>query len=109
MAAVEAYEARMLQRLDAGLRQIPRVTVLGRPEHRTPTVSLLVNGLKPRQVVTELLRHGICAWDGDYYARELMDALGVNELGGATRLGLAHYTSAAEVEHILAAVASAAA
>lgn len=107
MAGVESYEAGLLQRLDAGLRQIPGVSVLGRAQHRTPTVSLLVKGLPPRQVVTELLRHGVCAWDGDYYARELMDALGVNELGGATRLGLAHYTSVAEVDHILDAVASA--
>lgn len=109
MAHVEEYEAGLLARLDGGLRQIPRVAVLGRPEHRTPTVSLVVHGQKPRQVVTQLLRHGVCAWDGDYYARELMDALGVNEVGGAVRLGLAHYTSAAEVEHILAAVAAAAA
>jgi selenocysteine lyase/cysteine desulfurase len=30
-----------------------------------------------------------------------MDALGVSEVGGAVRLGLAHYTAANEVEHVL--------
>lgn len=104
MRAVEEYESALLDRLLEGLYRLPRVTVLGRPERRTPTVSLVVDGLKPRQVVVGLARHGVCAWDGDYYARELMDALGVSELGGAVRLGLAHYTSATEVDRIVAAL-----
>lgn len=109
MAEVEAYEASLLNRLDDELRRISGVTVLGWSERRTPTLSFIVEGQKPRQVVSALARHGVCAWDGDYYARELMDAMGVSELGGAVRLGLAHYTSAAEVEQIIAAVAAAAA
>jgi cysteine desulfurase family protein (TIGR01976 family) len=101
MAAVEAYEQQLMTRLDQGLRALPHVTVLGTAARRTPTVSLTVDGRTPRQVTEELARRDICAWDGDYYARELMDALGVSEVGGAVRLGLAHYTAANEVEHVL--------
>jgi selenocysteine lyase/cysteine desulfurase len=60
--------------------------------------------LRPRQVAAELARHGVCAWDGDYYARELFDAIGVNDDGGAVRLGLLHYNTAEEVDRVLDAV-----
>lgn len=106
LRAVEVYEGELLAHLEEGLRGLPRVTLLGGAARRTPTVSLVVDGLSPREVVTGLVQHGVCAWDGDYYARELMDALGVSELGGAVRLGLAHYTSTGEVDHIVAALAA---
>jgi selenocysteine lyase/cysteine desulfurase len=57
-------------------------------------------------VAAELSRRGICAWDGDFYARELFDALGVNELGGAVRLGLVHYNTAEEVGYVIDSVAA---
>ena len=101
MAAVEDYERELMERLEQGLRAMPHVRMLGRPARRTPTVSLTVEGMTPRQVTEELARRGICAWDGDYYARELMDSLGLSGSGGAVRLGLAHYTAADEVEHTL--------
>ncbi|MGI8531418.1 MAG: aminotransferase class V-fold PLP-dependent enzyme [Geodermatophilaceae bacterium] len=101
MAAVEAYERELFAVLEQGLRGMPHVTVWGAPALRTPTVSLTVAGRTPRQVTEELGRARICAWDGDYYARELMDTLGLGESGGAVRLGLAHYTSAAEVDYLL--------
>lgn len=101
MAAVEAYESQLMTRLVEGLRAMRHVTMLGAPARRTPTVSLTVEGMTPRQVTEELTRRSICAWDGDYYARELMAVLGVGESGGAVRLGLAHYTAAADVEHTL--------
>lgn len=101
MAAVEAYERELFAGLEQGLRGMPHVTVWGAPALRTPTVSLTVAGRTPRQVTEELGRARICAWDGDYYARELMHTLGLGESGGAVRLGLAHYTSAAEVDYLL--------
>jgi selenocysteine lyase/cysteine desulfurase len=57
--------------------------------------------MRPRQVTSELARRGVCAWDGDFYSRELFDALGVNEAGGAVRLGLMHYNTPEEVGHLI--------
>ena len=59
----------------------------------------------PRAVTQQLARRGICAWDGDYYAYELMESLGVGELGGAVRVGLVHYNTAHEVDRLLDALA----
>ncbi|RBY96312.1 cysteine desulfurase-like protein [Blastococcus sp. TF02-8] len=106
MAAVVRHESDLFEWLDQAMRVMRHVQVLGSPERCTPTLSFTVDGMRPRQVAAELARAGICAWDGDYYARELFDALGVNEAGGAVRLGLMHYNTADEVGRIIDAVAS---
>jgi cysteine desulfurase family protein (TIGR01976 family) len=106
MAAVADYETELFDRLDAALRGMSHVQVIGAPEVCTPTLSFTVGRMRPRQVAAELSRRGVCAWDGDYYARELFDALGVNEHGGAVRLGLFHYNTPEEVEHVIDSVGS---
>ena len=105
MGLVARHEGELFAWLDQALRAMRHVQVLGEPEFCTPTLSFTVEGMRPRQVVAELARGGICAWDGDFYARELFDALGVNEAGGAVRLGLMHYNTADEVGRIIDAVA----
>jgi cysteine desulfurase family protein (TIGR01976 family) len=105
MAAVGRYEGELFTRLDRALRSMPHVQVLGSPEYRTPTLSFTVSRMRPRQVTRELARRNVCAWDGDYYARELFDAIGVNETGGAVRFGLLHYNTVDEVDHLIQSVA----
>ncbi|MCF6745015.1 cysteine desulfurase-like protein [Blastococcus sp. KM273128] len=106
MAAVARHEGDLFDWLDQALRAMRHVQVIGEPERCTPTLSFTVAGMRPRQVAAELARAGICAWDGDFYSRELFDALGVNEDGGAVRLGLMHYNTADEVGRIIDAVAA---
>lgn len=101
MAAVQRYEASVFSRLESGLRSLLHVYTIGMPRDRAPTVSFSVEGWKPRAVTEELARRGICAWDGDYYAYELMESLGVGELGGAVRVGLVHYNTRHEVDRLL--------
>jgi cysteine desulfurase family protein (TIGR01976 family) len=105
MAAAEQYERGLLFRLESGLRSLLNVQLLGLPRNRAPTVSFTVDGWKPRAVTEELARRGICAWDGDYYAYELMESLGVGELGGAVRVGVVHYNTSHEVDRLLDALA----
>ena len=105
MAAVARYEGELFGWLDDALRAMRHVQVLGRPERTTPTLAFRVEGMRPRQVAVELNRQGICVWDGDAYARELFDALGVTESGGAVRLGLMHYNTPDEVGQVIDAVA----
>ena len=78
--------------------------MLGDPAYKAPTLSFTVARMRPRTVARELARRGICAWDGDDYATELFDAIGVNEEGGAVRLGLMPYNTAEEVEQVLSAI-----
>ncbi|TFV64783.1 cysteine desulfurase-like protein [Geodermatophilus sp. DF01-2] len=106
MATVAAYEGGLFDWLDQALRAMRHVQVIGSAPHTTPALSFTVAGMRPRQVASELSRQGICAWDGDLYARELFDALGVNEEGGAVQLGLMHYNTAEEVGYLIDAVAA---
>jgi cysteine desulfurase family protein (TIGR01976 family) len=106
MAAVAAYEGGLFEWLDQALRAMRHVHVLGAAARTTtPTLAFTVDGMRPRQVAHELARRGICAWDGDFYARELFDALGANEEGGAVQLGLMHYNTAEEVGYLVDSVA----
>jgi selenocysteine lyase/cysteine desulfurase len=106
MSAVARYEAVLFDRLDGALRAMPHVQVIGAPQRCTPTLSFTVPGVPARRVAAELSRRGIAARDGDASARELFDATGVNEEGGAVRLGLVHYNTAEEVERVVDAVAA---
>jgi cysteine desulfurase family protein (TIGR01976 family) len=106
LAAVSSYEDELFGRLDGALRAMGHVQVLGSPEYRTPTLSFTVSRMRPRQVARELARRGVCAWDGDFYSRELFDAIGVNETGGAVQLGLMHYNTVDEVDHVIDSVSA---
>jgi selenocysteine lyase/cysteine desulfurase len=62
-----------------------------RIDERVPTFAFTLAGSTPRQVAPEWGKRGIAAWDGDYYAYELIRAMGLGESGGAVRVGFVHY------------------
>ena len=106
MAAIAAYERTISERLIPGLLAIPGVTVWGitdptRMAERTPTVALTVAGWSPNDLATELGRRGIFTWDGDFYAVNLVERLGLVESGGLLRVGFVHYNTQAEVDVLL--------
>ena len=106
LAGIKQYEQGLFAGLIRGLGEIPDATIYGitdfaRFDFRTPTVAFTLAGKTPRQVAEQLGRAGIYVWDGNYYARALMERLGLEEHGGAVRVGLAHYNSVDEVERFL--------
>jgi cysteine desulfurase family protein (TIGR01976 family) len=108
-AAIQEYERTLAARLLAGLREVPGVTIYGltAPEDlscRVPTVALTVAGWSPRGLAEQLADRGIFVWDGNYYAVTLMERLGLEESGGALRIGIAHYNTAQEVDRLLVAL-----
>jgi cysteine desulfurase family protein (TIGR01976 family) len=115
MGSILAYERTLSAHLLTSLSLIKGITVYGlsAPKDvagRVPTVALRVAGTSPREITTALAEHGICAWDGNYYAVELMERLGLEASGGAVRLGLAHYNTIDEIDRcvrVLAEVARA--
>ncbi len=80
------------------------MTLLGSPARRTPTVAFTVRGRSPQQVASDLAGRGVCVWAGDYYAAELMRAVGLDRSGGAVRAGVACYTSDDDVDRLLEAL-----
>jgi cysteine desulfurase family protein (TIGR01976 family) len=109
LAAFTAIETRLqelLGQLVAGLSTIDGVRLLGSPRRRTSTVSFLVEGLTPAAVSARLGQQRIAVWDGDNYAYELMRRYGLSDSGGAVRASLVLYTTAAEIDRLVQAVAT---
>ena len=90
----------------AGLSAIDGVRLLGAPRLRTSTVSFVVDGHTPTALAAHLAGEGIAVWDGDNYAYELMSRYGLAETGGAIRASIVLYTTAEEIDRLVAAVAA---
>ena len=104
MRAFAAHEDAVFARLLDGLAARGDVRLVGSPARRTPTVAFTVQGRSPLQVSADLGNAGVAVWAGDYYAVELMTALGLEGSGGAVRAGVVCYTTNAEVDRLLAAL-----
>ncbi len=106
LTTIQAYERELFTRLMRGLGDIPGVQIYGitdpaRFDCRTPTVAFTIKGHTPRQIAEQLGREGIYVWEGNYYALVLMERLGLQEHGGAVRVGLSHYNTQAEIDRFL--------
>ncbi|HEU6445505.1 MAG TPA: cysteine desulfurase-like protein [Gaiellaceae bacterium] len=97
--AIIAHEHELGERFLAGLPD--HVTLYGSPTmgERVPTFSFTVEGRAPQEVAAQLGERGIFVWHGDYYAVEVMKALGLED--GAVRVGFVHYNTAEEVDRLL--------
>ncbi len=104
---VMTTERTLLERMESGLRSLPGVVVHTpeAAEGRAPTTIFNVEGRHPDWVAEQLARRKIAVWSGDNYACELIDALGLRARGGAIRVGVVRYTTADDVDALLAAVA----
>jgi cysteine desulfurase family protein (TIGR01976 family) len=106
---IQRHERLLAGRLITGLLQIPGLKLYGisdpeRFDARCPTVAVRIAGHTPLRLATELGRHGFFTWDGNYYALNLTEHLGVEKDGGFLRIGLAHYNTAEEVDRFLRAL-----
>jgi selenocysteine lyase/cysteine desulfurase len=104
-----AYERALVTRLIEGLLAIPGLRFFGitdqkRFEERCSTVSFRLAKGTPTDAATFLGDRGIFTWDGNFYALNLTERLGVERRGGVVRVGLVHYNTAAEVDRLLAAL-----
>jgi cysteine desulfurase family protein (TIGR01976 family) len=104
-----AYERALLTKLIAGLLAIPGLQFFGisdpqRFGERCSTVSFRLPKGTPTDAATFLGERGIFTWDGNFYALNLTERLGVEKLGGVLRVGLVHYNTAEEVGRLLIAL-----
>jgi cysteine desulfurase family protein (TIGR01976 family) len=100
--AIKAQERALGQQFLDGLPE--RVTLYGPPtmDGRVPTFAFTVEGESPAATAQRLADLDIAVWDGNYYAVEIMERLGLPD--GAVRAGFVHYNTAAEVELLLEAL-----
>ncbi len=106
LTALSTYEDSLAERLRAGLEACPGVTLHGRAARRTPTVLFTPPGCTPAQMSGRLAAADINAPSGSFYALEASRRLGLDG-GGAVRAGIAPYSTAEDVDRLLAVVGSA--
>jgi cysteine desulfurase family protein (TIGR01976 family) len=104
-----AHERRLISRLIEGLQAIPGARIYGitdpnRFGERCSTLSLRLGMHNPATIAAFLGERGIFTWDGNYYALNLSERLGVESQGGMLRIGLVHYNTVEEVERLLTAL-----
>jgi cysteine desulfurase family protein (TIGR01976 family) len=105
MTAIRAYEFELSRALLSTLQSVPGLRLYGQsdPRHlekRVATFSFRLRDLHPRRVAEELAKRDIYVWDGNYYAINVTERLGLEESGGMVRVGAVHYNSLDEVERL---------
>ena len=100
---LRAHEDALLAQMLDGLRAIDGVTVHGDARDRAPTIMFTVAGRPSTEVARALAAERIAVWDGNYYALELFEHLGL-EGQGAVRAGAVAYTDEEDVRRLVEAV-----
>ncbi|WP_116131733.1 aminotransferase class V-fold PLP-dependent enzyme [Tropicimonas sp. IMCC34043] len=102
---MRAHEVALMAPLLDYLGNRNDVRLLGprRAEDRAPTIALALD--RPGfEVAKAMSAHGIMAGGGDFYAVRPLEALGVDLETGVLRLSFVHYTTAEEVDQLVAAL-----
>jgi cysteine desulfurase family protein (TIGR01976 family) len=105
-SATVPYERTLLTKLIEGLQSIPKLKIYGltdpkRFDERCATLSLRIGEHHPTEIAKFLGDRGLFTWDGNFYAMNLSERLGVEQKGGVLRIGLVHYNTAEEVDRLL--------
>lgn len=104
MQSAASYMTRLFEYLSISLRSLPLIMVIGRPETAIPVLSFVVKEVPAERVVQRLADNGVLAIANA--SSRVLDVIGVNDIGGAVTVGLAHYTTTGEVDQLIRALAS---
>lgn len=105
MTALHAYELELSQALLSALQSIPGLVIYGQTDadkldQRVATFSFRLKDMAPRKIAEKLNEHGIYVWDGNYYAINVSERLGVEDKGGMVRVGAVHYNTLDEIQKL---------
>jgi cysteine desulfurase family protein (TIGR01976 family) len=103
--SLQDYHDELFEHLMSSLQELPKITVIGKASTRVPTVSFSVAGMQAEKVSARLADHRIGTLSGMHGGSRLLDALGVNDEGGAVTVGLAPYTTRFEIDLLVRALA----
>lgn len=106
MGAIQDYERSLSEYLIPHVLEVPGVTLYGISEPakfawRTPTLGIRVAGYSPAEIAKTLGDRGIFTWNGNFYALNLTQRLGIEESGGLLRIGCTHYNTIEEIQRLL--------
>jgi cysteine desulfurase family protein (TIGR01976 family) len=107
-AAFDAFEVQedlLAEQLLGFLRSKKNVRIIGLPDtrsgRRVPTISFMVDGVQSEAIVRHTDRFGIGIRFGDFYAKRLIEFLGLQDRGGVVRVSMAHYNTVGEIAQLV--------
>jgi len=100
-----SYEEQITERLLNYLRSKDNVLIIGEQEAdktiRVGIVSFIVEGRDSNEIVLEVDKHNIGIRFGDFYAKKIISALGLEKNNGLVRVSMAHYNTIKEVDQLI--------
>ncbi|HEY4007543.1 MAG TPA: aminotransferase class V-fold PLP-dependent enzyme [Pseudonocardia sp.] len=104
MRSVGEYQSDLLGRLIYELGFVPRVQIVGQPhEGGVPSIAFTHETRKAQDVAAFLADRGLCTV-ADLGDHGVLEHLGSGEVGGVVRVGLAHYSTASEIDQLAQAL-----
>jgi len=107
MDALHHYEIDLAKYYYERVNGLPRARVWGPrfdARARAPTVSISLDNQTPEHIATALGQEGLQVWHGHFYARKVLEVLGLVESGGLLRVGISMYNTRAEIDRLLNAL-----
>jgi cysteine desulfurase family protein (TIGR01976 family) len=104
MGLIGSHERSLASTLYDGLKRLPGATTYGQPfgtSQRAPTISFTIGSRRAEEVCAKLGDRGFCTWDGHFYALRAIEALGLLDRGGVTRVGVSLYNTMDEISRLL--------
>jgi cysteine desulfurase family protein (TIGR01976 family) len=103
--AIAAHESALTKRLLDFLGSKSGVRIIG-PRHadgrqRVPTVSFVVEGRDSAEIPTAMDRHSIGIRYGHFYAKRLIERLGLSQHNGVIRVSAVHYNTMSEMDRLI--------
>ncbi|MFN6484783.1 MULTISPECIES: cysteine desulfurase-like protein [unclassified Nostoc] len=104
---ISIHEEHISDRLLNYLNSKPNVRVIGQSkadrQTRVPTVSFVVDGINSSTIPAKVDQHYIGIRYGDFYAKRLIEYLGLASQGGIVRVSMVHYNTLEEVNSLIEA------
>lgn len=100
LGSAKSYHAGLLAQLSTELRSLRHVMVIGDAMRRIPALAFTIADKKAPEVADYLASQGLCAFADDG-SSGVFASLGVGEVGGAVRIGLAHYSNVFEINQLI--------
>jgi len=102
---VANHEEILAERLLNYLLSKPEIKIIGNPvsdkNKRVPTISFIHEEFKSSYVAEHIDQFGIGIRWGDFYAKKIIDDLGLKEKDGVIRVSLVHYNTLTEVDKLI--------
>ncbi|MEO1449987.1 MAG: cysteine desulfurase-like protein [Bacteroidota bacterium] len=100
-----AHEAQLAEKLLSFLNKRDDIQIIGLPTadptRRVPTISFVQQGRSSEEIVLAVDSANIGIRFGDFYAKKLIEGLGLEAQQGVVRVSLVHYNTEEEVDRLI--------